>query len=104
MDVGQGGGNGLFHGILHGGFRPRQLRLRHEQGGRIQMHPVKPGGIIKKGNPVATIDIPMASTGMPTLSKDITLSTGIYSIRCVSASKTTSTKGAVTICYADGIN
>lgn len=29
------------------------------------------GGIIKKGNPVATIDIPMASAGMPTLSKDI---------------------------------
>ena len=62
------------------------------------------GGIIKKGNPVATIDIPMASAGMPTLSKDITLPTGKYSVKAVSASKTTSSKGSVTICYADGIN
>lgn len=62
------------------------------------------GGIIKKGYPVATIDIPMASTGMPTLSKDITLKAGKYSVRAVSASKTASSKGSVTICYADGIN
>lgn len=62
------------------------------------------GGVIKKGNPVATIDIPIASTGMPTLSKDITLPTGKYAVKAVSASKTASSKGSVTICYADGIN
>lgn len=59
------------------------------------------GGIIEKGDPVATIDIPKVTTGMPTLSRDITLPTGKYSVRVVSSSATTSSKGAVTICYAD---
>lgn len=62
------------------------------------------GGIIKKGDPTATIDIPQVTTGMPTLSKNITLPAGKYSIKVISKSASTSSKGAVTICYVDGIN
>lgn len=59
------------------------------------------GGITDKDAPVATIDIPKASVGMPTLSRDITLPTGKYSVRVVSKSEPTSSKGTVIICYAD---
>jgi hypothetical protein len=62
------------------------------------------GGITDKDAPVATIDIPKASVGMPTLSRDITLPTGKYSVRVVSKSEPTSSKGAVIICYADAVD
>ena len=62
------------------------------------------GGIIKTGAPTATVAIPMSTSGMPTLSGSVTLPAGNYTVRFISTSVSSSSKGSITISYADGVN
>ena len=62
------------------------------------------GGIIKTGAPTATVAIPMATSGMPTLSGSVTLPAGNYTVRFISTSVSSSSKGSITISYAYGVN
>lgn len=62
------------------------------------------GNIIITGKPIATVSVPKATNGMPTLSRNITLPAGKYAVKVISESESSSSKGAVTISYADGVN